>query len=494
MSTSTPVLDRQAPPARYGGTAVPLPLKSIKVRASRAQVRQLIIGLVALPLTALPFIAYMTYTPEGRLVRDRALIAVSPPRLPTLAPETLAAIAAVSPRFDGKVMALAYHGIGSASDGEGGFVLSVKRFGEHLAALKAAGMNAVTAAQVADAFTGGAPLPPNAVMISFDDGRTDAMMFADPLLKEAGMSATMFVIAGAASKPGIYYASWDKIESYAQSGRWDIQSHTMNSHREQKADGGESLPMLTSLASEEPLEEFRTRIREDLHEATAAIEAHVGRRPVAFAYPFGAYGGDRTNDPAIADIVRQEVAGLYGVAFQQDEQETIPLLTPDHDLLRLRRVEVQDWSGVQLLERIEFARQLAEAADGTDDAADPGVVDAAPLPDAEVAEPPPPHATSTGPAAAGAASRTVAATAAAPSGAAAPATSAPPVVTTVAPVGVTTPTTVPPPPPAVTPPPTAPPSTSPPTTPPPSTTVPPTSPPTTVCKPAGKSGKCAKVD
>ena len=361
MSPSTQLLDRPPAPApTYRPVPQPRPLKPIRPRASRAKVRQLVIGLVALPLTALPFVAYMTYTPEGRLVRDRALVALSPPTLPTLTPEQAAAIAAVAPRYEGKVMALAYHGIGSASDGEGGFVLSARRFGEHLASLKAAGMQTVTAAQVAEAFAGGAPLPANAVMLSFDDGRADAMMFADPLLEQAGMSATMFVISGAASKPGVYYASWDKIESYARSGRWDIQSHTSGSHREHEAGGGRSLPMLTSRRADESLDDFRARIREDLHDASAAIEAHVGRPPVAFAYPFGAYGGDRANDPAIDDIVREEVARLYGVAFQQDDQETVPLLASGDDRLRLRRVEVQDWTGTQLLERIEVARQLAE--------------------------------------------------------------------------------------------------------------------------------------
>ncbi len=193
--------------------------------------RQLVAGLVALPLSALPFVAYTTFTPEGRLVRDRALVALSPPSLPRLDAVHRAAVRRHAPRYHGGVMVLAYHGIGSASDGEGGFVVSPGRFGEHLAAMKEAGLRAVTATQVADAFREGRPLPPNAVMITFDDGRADAMMFADPLLEQAGMPATMFVISGAASRPGVYYASWDRVDGYAESGRWDIQSHTAESHR-----------------------------------------------------------------------------------------------------------------------------------------------------------------------------------------------------------------------------------------------------------------------
>jgi peptidoglycan/xylan/chitin deacetylase (PgdA/CDA1 family) len=320
-----------------------------------AGIRQLVTGLVALPLSAVPLVAYLNLTPEGRLVRDRALVAVAPPSLPDLTTAQRAAAVKAAPRYDGAVMALAYHGIGSASDGEGGFVIAPARFAEHLATLKAAGMRTVTAAQVAEAFDGGTPLPEKAVMLSFDDGRTDAMMFADPLLKEARMSATMFVITGAAAEPGIYYASWDKLESYARSGRWDLQAHTDELHREHEAAGGGTLPALTSLYEGETPDEYRTRVRADLASSSAAIDNHTDRRPVAFAYPFGAYGAERTNSQEVRRILREEVDRRFAVAFHQDEQESIPLATPEDDRLGLRRLEVQDWSGVELLQRIAAA-------------------------------------------------------------------------------------------------------------------------------------------
>ena len=321
----------------------------------RPWLRQVISGLVALPLSALPFVAYANLTPEGRLVRDRALVALRPPSLPDLNRAQRAAAVSAAPRYEGAVMALAYHGIGSASDGDGGFVVSPERFGEHLATLRAAGMRAVTAAQVAAAFDGGRALPPNAVMISFDDGRTDAMMFADPILADAGMAATMFVITGAAENPGIYYASWEKLEGYARSGRWDLQSHTAGLHHEQKTRDDGELPALTSVAPGESLAAYRTRIRADLRKASATIEDHVGRPPVAFAYPFGAYGAERTNHPGIRKVLSEEVTRRYALAFHQDDQEKVPLVSADDDRLGLRRLEVGDWSGLQLLKRIRQA-------------------------------------------------------------------------------------------------------------------------------------------
>jgi peptidoglycan/xylan/chitin deacetylase (PgdA/CDA1 family) len=323
-----------------------------QTRSDRRRLRQLIVGILALPLSVLPFVAYATATPEGRLVAERVIVALKPPTLPVLSTGQVAAARRAAPSYKNKVMLLAYHGIGSGSDAEGGFVISPGRFGEQLATLKAGGMNVVTATDVARAFDGGRPLPDKAVMISFDDGRTDALLYADPMLAEAHMSATMFVITSAAADPGIYYASWPDLEKYADSGRWDIESHTSSLHHEQKVGDGRMLPALTSLLPGESLDEYRARVHTDLSNAKSAIAAHVGTSPVAFAYPFGAYGAERTNDPAIRKILRQEVASLYLVAFHQDEQGSIPLASAGQDHLGLRRLEIGDWSGLSLLGHI----------------------------------------------------------------------------------------------------------------------------------------------
>ncbi len=335
----------------------------------RAQLRQLVVGLLALPLSAVPFAAYGTFTPEGRLVRDRVRVALTPPVLSELTAAEEKAARAAAPRYSDKVMALVYHGIGSGSDadGKGGFVISPQRFGEHLATLRAAGMNAVTAGDVARAFGTGKPLPANAVMISFDDGRNDAIMWADPLLEQAGMKATMFVISSAAADPGIYYAGWSRLRKAARAGRWDIQAHSHDSHRERTASGGKKLPKLTSLAPGESIGEYRQRVHDDLEENSAAILAHVGRRPVAFAYPFGAYGADRANDPRIHDVLRQEVAGRYALAFHQDDQDSIPLVDTSQERVSLRRLEVGNWSGDKLLERINRAAKPVPDGSGSDD-------------------------------------------------------------------------------------------------------------------------------
>ena len=304
-----------------------------------------------LPLSLIPFIAYFRDTPEGRLLWTRATVDISPPHLPKLSPEEARHLRRAAPRYAGGVAVLVYHGIGASTDAEGRFSLSIRTFGEQLNALRAAGMHFITARELANDYAAGRPPPPNAVMITFDDGRAEAMMLADPLLREANARATMFVITDRASDHGIFYASTSALRRYASDGHWDLEAHTASEHVMQRTAIG-NLPRLTSLAPGETLDAYRQRVEMDLDKADRALERITGPRPIAFAYPFGAYGADRNNNPAIRNILSTIVTRRYALAFQQDDQATLPLLTCRDPRATLRRLDVLPWTGAELLGRL----------------------------------------------------------------------------------------------------------------------------------------------
>lgn len=317
----------------------------------RGQLRQVVIGLVALPLSLVPFVAYAEFTPEGNLLAAKAEVAVAPPSLPELSPDQRRRLAATAPSWSGQVAVLVYHGL-AAGNGEQRFTIAPERFAEQVASMRAAGLVPVTAAEVAAAVRGEVDLPDNAVLLSFDDGRTDAFLWADPVLADAGWKATMYVITERAAERWLYYADWKRIEELAASGRWDMQAHTASSQSEHVTSDGSSLPALTSLLPGEDVAAYRQRIRADLSRSVEALEKHTGVRPRTFAYPFGAYGADRVNDPAIRGVLAEEVSRLFDVAYQQDDQETVPLTGCGPGPLEARRLEVGDWSGAVLVERL----------------------------------------------------------------------------------------------------------------------------------------------
>lgn len=320
--------------------------------------RQLVAGLLAVPLSLVPFVAYGAWSPQGRLMTDELRIRFDPPNVGDLDPGMLVEVQRTAPDYTGLVMPLVYHGVGSQASGEGGDVISPDRFAEHLAALRAAGMHLVTAEEVAEAFAGGRPLPDNAVLITFDDARADAVLWVTPMLEQIGAKATMFVITDAADDPGLYYAGWGDLDS----GQWDVQSHSADLHVEQTTEHG-SLPALTSRAEGESQRDWKKRVHDDLARADAAIAEHAGRSPVAFAYPFGAWGGDRTNDPELAGLLDDELGWHYRIAFHQDGQDEMTLAGPDTPRLGIRRLQVGDWDGGELIDQIAAAARRTEALD-----------------------------------------------------------------------------------------------------------------------------------
>lgn len=77
------------------------------------------------------------------------------------------------------------------------FARCLEFFGRHF--------NVVGAAQVLAARRGGAPLPPRALLITFDDGWADNVEFALPRLQAAGMPGLLFVVADAIDRRRPFY-------------------------------------------------------------------------------------------------------------------------------------------------------------------------------------------------------------------------------------------------------------------------------------------------
>jgi len=70
-----------------------------------------------------------------------------------------------------------------------------------------------------------APLPPKAVMLTFDDGYADAYSVVLPLLRAYGMTGVFFVTVNLVDKPG--YVSRAEVRALADAGM-DVESHAMD--------------------------------------------------------------------------------------------------------------------------------------------------------------------------------------------------------------------------------------------------------------------------
>ena len=127
----------------------------------------------------------------------------------------------------------------------------------------------------------------DAIALAFDDAFANFAEIAAPILFDAALPATIFVVTDRAGMTNAWHAGaddgvpvlpllrWDEIAAVAEAGI-EIGAHT-RSH-----------PDLTRLSSTDQL-------TDEIVGSGAEIERRTGRRPKSFAYPYGQNSSDVTN-------------------------------------------------------------------------------------------------------------------------------------------------------------------------------------------------------
>jgi biofilm PGA synthesis lipoprotein PgaB len=270
--------------------------------------------------------------------------------------------AAALPRYPGSVLVLTYHGVSDTD--HAGSTLSRTLFGEHMAALAAAGYRTVRLRDVEDVLAHRpVRLPPRALLITFDDGQLTDWTTADPVLKEHGFGAVGFLTTGKIVQPGTpsYYLSARQVRDLAATGRWDFGSHSDDLHDLARVPGDVAAPMPNLVLVDgrtETIGHWRARVRRDLARSQRFFTGTLGRKATAFAYPFGESG--RTgDDPRIAaelpTLIRH--AG-FSEAFAGENvpADHVDALTADAPRWALGRIGVRATTSVtDLLEMIRGA-------------------------------------------------------------------------------------------------------------------------------------------
>lgn len=145
--------------------------------------------------------------------------------------------------------------------------------------------------------------------LTFDDGWTDNLLYADPILKERGLSAMMAVSAGylhdgpvrETEDPGILfrssseaaqsasngdlrnYLSTPELKTMSDSGRWLLAAHGT---RHFLGCRGKSI---LCAPQEDPAETFEKKLREDILNCREKLDRLTGRTGRVFFWPYGHY-------------------------------------------------------------------------------------------------------------------------------------------------------------------------------------------------------------
>lgn len=168
-----------------------------------------------------------------------------------------------------RVPILLYHYIGNNPKPEDtardSLSVSPNDFDEQLGYLQKNSYTPITLDTMIAGLYGQVNLPPNPVIITFDDGYIDLYLNAYPILQKYHFSAVAFIPTGLIGTS--YYANWNQILEMHRSGLISFQAHSVTHAN------------LASLSAGE--------LKYELFESKKALESKLGV-PVNFiAYPYG---------------------------------------------------------------------------------------------------------------------------------------------------------------------------------------------------------------
>lgn len=172
------------------------------------------------------------------------------------------------------VPVLCYHALGPQAKGR--LVMAVKTFEEQMRYLKAQGYHVVSLREFLEFAALRRQLPRKTVVLTFDDGWKSFKELAQPILKELGYGATLFIytdFVGARTA-----LSWAEIKELAQEG-FDVQAHS-KTHGDLRRKPGESD------------DDFGKRMQAELVQPLALFQRQIGQTPTILAYPYGAQDDD----------------------------------------------------------------------------------------------------------------------------------------------------------------------------------------------------------
>ncbi|MBC7804030.1 MAG: poly-beta-1,6-N-acetyl-D-glucosamine N-deacetylase PgaB [Candidatus Parcubacteria bacterium] len=215
--------------------------------------------------------------------------------------------------------------------------------------LRANGYTPVKLDEVIAARQGGKPLPPKAVLLTFDDSYLSFHTRVYPLLRAFNFPAVLGVVgkwignppssAGPfgekSTVPEASFTTWNQLREMTASGLVEIASHSYDLHRGVPGNPqGNLQPAATSRIRDaatggyESDAVWRARIREDLARNSQLIESETGRRPRVVVWPYGSYNEELVR---IAGELGMPVALTLNSGFN----------TPEVPLNALRRVLIE---------------------------------------------------------------------------------------------------------------------------------------------------------
>ncbi|MGB8301914.1 MAG: polysaccharide deacetylase family protein, partial [Azonexus sp.] len=162
----------------------------------------------------------------------------------TLLATLLVLAAGLAAAADARFMALSYHEVIADHEKITPTAVRASDLARQFAWLQANDFHPVSVDQILAARDGGPPLPPNAILLTFDDGMKDVYTRVFPLLKLFGYPAVIALVgkwmdvpAGETVDydgkplPRSDFVTWEQVREMQASGLIEVASHSYDLHR-----------------------------------------------------------------------------------------------------------------------------------------------------------------------------------------------------------------------------------------------------------------------
>lgn len=242
-----------------------------------------------------------------------ALLAGCARDIPAFTPPAQRPVASVDrPWPANRVLALAYHDVEDDDPDQRFLAVRTDQLVAQLEWLRNNGYQAVSVDRILAAGQGAPPLPPKAVLLSFDDGYRSFRSRVFPILKAMNWPAVWAPVGrwidtppdqpvrfGDLRVPRDRFATWEDVRQMARSGLVEIASHTDDLHRGIPANpqGNEEPAAAThrydaGTRTYETDAAYRRRIADDVRRITRKIRQATGKAPRVWVWPYGAASGE----------------------------------------------------------------------------------------------------------------------------------------------------------------------------------------------------------
>jgi peptidoglycan/xylan/chitin deacetylase (PgdA/CDA1 family) len=218
---------------------------------------------------------------------------------------------------------LTYHRIGPFVRGvEPTITVAPRQFENQLSWLKSHGYQTLTAFHLSEVLKGRAVMPPNPVLLTFDDGYEDLCEYAFPALLANHFNATVFVVTGRLGQIN----TWDQAVGWSalplmsadQIRQWAKETIDFGSH-------SKTHPVLTELSEVE--------LESELSGSAQELSLILGRKATCLAYPHGRHSA----------VVRSVAARYFDLAFSCEEGPN----DANTDRFAIRRTMVRPKDGLR---------------------------------------------------------------------------------------------------------------------------------------------------